>query len=162
VRPATGEPEEPEEKKDLVRVVTLGQEQAAQHLIRVVKNFKTELAVSPFNDWTRLNGDARDLSGLCHNLAQSLPTIRLDCDWTIVNGFYEGGKNVWTTNEDCFVRLESKLKETRAQNEAKWITCREGRVAIRSAIKMLDERMASEVVRVPREMVRNWMEFVVQ
>lgn len=161
-RPATGDDPEKPKDKDLVRVVTLGQEQAAQHLRGLVTAFQTELAIDPYDNWTRSNpNDPRPLGGMCYNLQAPLAVVRLDCEWSIVNTAYEGGKKVWTDNEDCFVRLESRLEETKAQNEAKWVACRDGRVAIRNAIAVLDDRMATQDVRVPRDMVANWMDFAV-
>ncbi|KAB2102386.1 hypothetical protein AG0111_0g8832 [Alternaria gaisen] len=161
-RPATGDDPEKPKDKGLVRVITLGQEEAAQHLLGLVTAFKTELAIASYDNLTRSNpDDPRPLGGLCYNFQGPLATIRLDCEWAIVNGLYEGEKKVWTDNEDCFVRLESKLEETKAENEAKWVTCRDGRVAIRNAIAVLDERMATQDVRVPRDIVANCMNFAV-
>ncbi|CAN9080904.1 unnamed protein product [Alternaria sp. RS040] len=161
-RPTTGDDPEKPKDKDLVRVITLGQEEAAQHLRGLVTAFQTELAIDPYDNWTRSNpNDPRPLGGMCYNLQAPLAIVRLDCEWSIVNTAYEGGKKVWTDNEDCFVRLESRLEETKAQNEAKWVACRDGRVAIRNAIAVLDDRMATQDVRVPRDMVANWMDFAV-
>ncbi|KAL1799778.1 hypothetical protein ACET3X_000120 [Alternaria dauci] len=162
-RPALGdEPGKPKEK-DLVRVITLGQEEAAQHLLELVTTFNDNLAIDPFNRWTCLNdNDPRPLNGLCDNLQGPLAVVRLDCEWEAVNPLYQGGREVWTANDDCFVRLEAKLNDTRPQNQVKWEQCRDGRVAIRNAITLLDQRMATEVVRVPRDMVRNLMDFVPQ
>jgi hypothetical protein len=160
-RPKTGddEPEDPEVEVP-VRVITLGQEKAAQHLLELVTYFKTKLAIFPFNEWTRLDGDAKDLSGICQNFQNGLSIIRVNCEWETVNGHYEDGKSVWTINENRLERLEQRLLETVAQNGEEWELCRDGRLAIKSATAELDHAMATQDVRVPRSMVVDWMSFV--
>ncbi|CAN9094581.1 unnamed protein product [Alternaria alternata] len=163
-RPATGddEPENPEEE-DLVRVITPGQEKAAEELLKLVTYFKDKLAVVPFNDWTLLTAnDKRDLSGMCQNLQDGLACVKVNCEWKIVNGMYEGGKKVWTDNEECFERLEQRLLESVAQNGDEWELCRDGRLAIKSATAELDRAMATQEVKVPRSMVVDWMTFAIR
>ncbi|CAN9172085.1 unnamed protein product [Alternaria alternata] len=97
-RLATGDELANPEDKDLVRVITHGQEEVAQELLKPVTYLKTKLAIVLLIVWTRLTADdKRDLSGIYQSIQDGLACIRANCEWEIINRFMNGGKCEQTT-----------------------------------------------------------------